>query len=282
MKEPEITKEQLFVMNQLSILRNKHRSSYFWKTRLNINDYWNKNPKSIPSGVREIFFDSFDKINAVFYHLQKINEQEDLILQVGSKLRKITNIESPPGVAGITHEPISYEFELFIMQSSACLEVFSRAVSICFKNESGFRELKKSLINVKKAKATQIVRCLEKKKYTSLMKEFIKEKGSSGRQNRRDYSVHFGTLNTGTINIPIASPQKVIRSYVTELSKNNTSPFGAQDLISFCKNYFYLLCDLIREILEILFSVKLEKGMKTSTLEAFIATKKSKRSMSKM
>lgn len=265
MKNPTITPGQLLIIKKIENIRHKHRSLYFWQVRMEINKLWNNNPQMVTNYTKNAFFDVFDKINTAYYHLQRIIEEENLIIKIAQQLNNYNEIDSPSGIAGITYEPISYEFEAFIIQSYACLEIFSRTVTIMFKNESGFSGLKKSLLNVKKTKATKLVKLFEKDKYVPLMREFLKDKGTSGRENRRDYSVHFGKLWTGTINVPIAGSQKIIKSYVTELSKKNISPFDSQNLVEFCEDKFYLMCDLIKDSLEILFEADLNTGSKKNS-----------------
>src|SRR6266403_4957281 len=62
--------------------------------------------------------DLFNKINASFYHLKKLEENEETIIELGKEMAQKTQPRTPRGVFGIIgtpYEPIDYEYEALLV-----------------------------------------------------------------------------------------------------------------------------------------------------------------------
>ncbi|MCL5407525.1 MAG: hypothetical protein M1429_03460 [Patescibacteria group bacterium] len=261
MNPPEISKEMLSFVASHYNYRHKYWSAYFWPTREKANL---KIPKYY---LKEILFDCFDKINACYYHMKRLKEEEEKIIYDNQISKIHTSIY--PGVIGVPSEAIVFEYEAFILQQEACLQVIARVISLFFgSHNNSFKKLHNILSNVPKAKSRKAQSIL------SLLKKFnnyFKEIGifESGTRSIRDFASHYGQLKVGTINIQISMSE--IESFpaikakkIDHLAKEDPVGFtNKEDLYDFCKRNFYYLCQFIGLVTGKLFSFRPVFGNKT-------------------
>ena len=270
--EPQINKKILELVDKSYKIRHRYQSDYFWNTRMKVNAIFNdgsnnvmkdisesKNGFSDADEFRKRLFNSFDKINAIFYHLEKLKEEEELVMQLSGKIAEESEkINKNPGVIVTPLESINYEFESFIMQAKACLDVFCYAVGYYYKNVARFSTFEKM---IKNCNAKKLLKILDSNEYEFLVKEFISKEQE---KSKRDFSSHYGSLPVGQLNMPINSNgQKILKSFIVDhLGKKESLPKKPIEIEQYCNDVFYEICEFMVTVLETLFDEKFERGKK--------------------
>lgn len=268
------------ILKTISVIESRratYRSNYFWLARVKINSIFtkedNKTIKIIKNreGYSDIkvlskyFLDSSDKINACFYHMNKLIEEENWLIENGQKVAFESEKVNPnPGILCAPLESINYELEAFFLQAYSSLEIFSKGIGFIFKNESKFHTIETILSNFNNdAKAKKILEVFNNKKYSDLINEFKKSGGTKLEKSRRDYLSHLGMLPMCQINIPLNSNTNLSVSMLPSHINQYDKAIKTKDYI---ESLFYLLCDFLIEILEIIFDIKIKPGRKTNNL----------------
>lgn len=267
--------------------RSKYWPAYTWKIQTSYSD----SIKGKLSGefiiseteFEKIYFDIFDKINASFYHLERLRENEEFAVQLGKELAKIEipGTEGMMGIAGSPYEPIEYEYEAFLATTKSALDFISILMAkglgrkeddiVSFTNNI---QQDNSDISTLKGKIYELLR---RQKYKTFIDEY---KGNKpGSKSKRNFAIHQGSLPIGTINIPINNPlQAPLLSKA--LDPNNSNPHvsirTSQNLIEYCQGQFYLSCDLLTNILSLISNNKFKNGSKSSVYQQRVDSKKEK------
>jgi hypothetical protein len=251
--------------------RSKYWPAYTWKIQTsyssNFKGKLSHEIKISDGDFEKIYFGVFDKINASFYHLEQLKENEKIAVQMGKKLAKvkIPGTEGMMGIAGSPYEPIGYEYEAFLVTIKSALDFIAILISKGFgRNEDNIISLANN-IQVNSANPSSLEGKIYALLNASLFKTFIDGyKGNKpGQKSKRNYATHDGSLPIGTINIPINNP--LAPPLLSKaLDPNKTDPhaslLSAQNLVEFCEDQFYKLCDFFIEILGLLANSKLKPG----------------------
>lgn len=259
--------------------RSKYWPAYTWEIQKsyskNIKDKITSELKLSKGDFGEMYSNVFHKINASFYHLQRLKENQEIALKIGQTMVKIKipGTEKMIGVAGVPYEPTGYEYETFIVTIKSALDF----ISILIAKSFGWKEdnilslinrIKLRKVNTKQILKEKICAFLENYQFTELIGSF--KKPGQGRKSKRDFTVHKGPLPVGTINIPINNP-KATTLLTKALDPNDPKPhFSSQntpDLIKYCEDQFYQTCDLFTGILSILSDNQFTPGPKVSVYE---------------
>jgi len=218
----------------------------------------------------KMFFNIFDKVNASFYHLEKLKENENIAIETGKELAKIKipGTENMMGIAGSPYEPIGYEYETFLITIKSTLDFIAILLSLGFnRSEDNIAEFVKRMqspnINLSPFER-KILGVLNITKYASLINSF---RNQGDQKSKRNYATHKGSLPIGTINIPINNPNASLllsKALNPNASDPHVSIFSEQDLADFCEEQFYTTCDFLIEILNILTENRLIPGPKSS------------------
>jgi len=258
--------------------RSKYWPAYTWEIQKSYSSVISKNISGdfvVPEeNFREAYFNIFNKINASFYHLECLKENEEIAIQIGKEVSKIEmpGMEGMIGIVGSPYEPINYEYEACLITIKSALDFMAMLLSEGF-NRSEDNIV--SLINSVQQLENIDVSTLKGKIYTLLRDpktiSFIENYKNSGNQkSKRNFAAHKGSLPVGTINIPINNPNaKILPSKA--LDPNNPDPFSSiresQNLIEYCEDQFYQLCDFFIEILSLISNNKFEHGQKSSVYQ---------------
>lgn len=256
--------------------RSKYWPAYTWKIQTSYSSKIKSN--LLPefniseSEFEKHYFDIFHKINASFYHLEHLKENEQIALETGKAIAKIKipGTEGLAGIAGSPYEPIEYEYEALLGTIKSALDFMSILLAKGLsRKEDNIVSLANNL-----AKSKTTTTSLEgkiNKLLNSKYKLFIDEyKGNKpGSKSKRNFATHQGSLPTGTINIPINSPTSPLLSKA--LNPNDPYPHSsvrtAQNLTEYCEDQFYKTCDLLIEILNLITSAKLDPDQKLSVYQ---------------
>lgn len=184
------------------------------------------------------------KMKAIWYHFNNIVILEE------QYLRKIKEFHQAFPYTGsyeaFSTEKEELELEAFLLQSKACLDVFSRSFKPYLKNQSGnTKSLKKEL---KKHAANPICqKILHKLENAEWLEEFEKKEPKT----YRDIVSHYGKITISPINIypkgkRVAFVPSLIRKRLTE-KKISVKEYAEEMMNSIftliIKSYSYLLCD---------------------------------------
>lgn len=279
---PRPSGEQLKIVALAYKRRNRYWLDYFWHVRLESNNLFNNishtGLKSIqeregnytnPQSMRTYLLDSADKINACFYHLERLKAEERSIIKLATRLDRAKDM--PPNVMGISGFPtevIDHEVEAFFWAFESSLEIFARGISYYFNGEATFKKLSTFLRNTKveSKKAQKIIGILEENRFQPIFKEV--EPGHP-QKSKRDLISHFRSLKMVQTNLQFTS-----RGYA--ILKAQFREYGSPDPLiekpisieRYCTDLLYLLCDLQIEILGAIFETKYTHGKKMSVWQA--------------
>jgi len=231
----------------------------------------------------KIYFDIFNKINASFYHLERLKANEEFAVRLGEELAKIKlpGTEGMVGIVGSPYEPIEYEYEAFLATIKSALDFTSILMAkglgrkeddiVSFTNNIQQDSSNKSTLKV------EIYELLCSQKYKTFIDEYKGNK--SGSKSKRNFATHQGSLPIGTINIPINNPHQALLLSKT-LDPNNPNPHvsirTSQNLIEYCEEQFYLACDLLTDILSLISNNKFKNGPKCSVYQQRVDSVKEK------
>lgn len=280
--------EELSLMSYAYALRHRFWPHYTWiiQTKqlkdFDKNDtYFSKNNIDIEL-VKQNFHDLFDKINASFYHLQMLKENEELITEVGRKIAKASQPNLPDGVlgmAGMPYEPINYEYEAMLVTLKSAIDIMVAIVAPICDLPSQVDTLSRLLKESKKNKQpnefySKLKALLADQKYLPLFEEF---QWNGDTRSKRDHAVHKGSLSTGTINIQYTSNIDhigVLKSKAVPVGEKMSDIRTTPDLEEYCSSLFYLACDFLMDTLQLVVNRKLERGQKMSIYEYQVAMAK--------
>lgn len=222
----------------------------------------------------KMYFSIFDKINASFYHLERLKENEEIAVQTGKELVKIKipGTEGMVGIAGSPYEPIEYEYEAFLATIKSALDFVSILLAKGLNRKEDDIVSFTNNIQTNKTDPTtlkgKIYALLCSPKYKTFIDEY---KGNKpGSKSKRNFATHQGSLPIGTINIPINSP--TLEPLLSKaLNPNDPDPHlsirTSQNLVEYCEDQFYQACDLLIEILSLISDNKIEHGPKSSVYQ---------------
>jgi len=91
-----------------------------------------------------------------------------------------------------------------------------------------------------------------------------------GRWTKRDFTVHWGKLKTGTTNISSGIQGRAVlqtKALDPNESMEIDSLWEAEDIVSFCENQFYQACDLLISVLSVFIGKELKPGPRESVYE---------------
>ena len=279
----EPTPEDLAYVAQSYAMRQLYWPSYTWKIQTeHLNKIDAKEQTLIDKGVDIDAFqrrksDLFDKINASFYHLRKLKENEETIIALGKKMAEQSRQHTPVGVLGIVgmpYEPINYEYEALLVSLKTGMDIISALLA----EASGFGKSVDDLSKLLNASThaikpnqflIQVNTLLEGEQHKRTIQEF---RNKNGVKSKRNFAVHEGSLPTGTINIQFAANNTeigILKTRTADLGGIEETDFSKQqNLDGYADSLFYDVCDFIIGGLELLLDKKLPKGKKASVYEA--------------
>lgn len=276
----EPTENEMMLVARSYAMRQEYWPAYTWHLQ---TEYFNKIDEKREAlekkGVDIDTFtkrksDLFNKINASFYHLQKVKENENTIIALGKKLAEESQKHTPKGVAGVVgmpYEPIDYEYEALLVTLKSTLDIMAMILSQPSNLNSD--NIVSLLNDSQQAKQpceflTSVRALLTKDEHAKTIDEF---RNKDGIHSKRNYAVHQGSLPTGTINIqftPESAEISIIKTSTMNVEGETTSLREQQNLDDYVSDLFYAVCDLIIEGLELLADEQLPKGKKTSVYKA--------------
>ena len=257
--------------------RSKYWPAYTWKAQRSysseIKGKLLGNFNISDTDFEKTYFDIFDKVNASFYHLERLKENEKIAVQTGKELAKmqIPETEGVVGVAGSPYEPIEYEYEAFLVTIKSALDFMAILLA------NGFSKSEDNIVAlVNRMQSDKINPSLLEGKIYALLSNtqfsaFIDNyKNPKNQKSKRNFAVHKGSLPIGTINIPINNPHTLpLLSKV--IDPNDLDPYASiphsQNLVEFCENQFYQTCDLLIEVLSLITNTRLKPGPKSSVYD---------------
>ena len=258
--------------------RSEYWPAYTWEIQTSyskdIESKISSELKISKEDFRTMYFNIFHKINASFYHLQRLKKNQETAIKIGQAMAKIKipGTESMIGIASVPYEPIEYEYETLLGTIKSTLDFISILVASGFgRKEDNILILLNNIKFLKLKKGS-----LEKKVYTFLKNDQFTDLFESFRnpskdlKSKRNFATHKGPLPIGTINIPINNPSASIL-LVKAIDPNDPNPhsslLNSADLVKYCENQFYQTCDLLIGILSILVKKQLRPGQKVSVYE---------------
>ena len=259
--------------------RRVYWPAYTWSAQTSYAGIITKNEKELFARIPKINKDTlinhigdlFNKVNAVFYHLQQLKASEKKAVEMGLKLASISppGFEKSIGMAGSYYEPTLYEYEALLTNAKTALDILAIIIAECFgRKEDNIVALFNNLNQTIKISPVEI-------KFKNLFNQSASASfiASFSRDvSRRNYAVHAGSLPIGTINVPINNPHaSIIKSKAHDPHKTVSAQMRevrkAIDLDDYCENVFYSMADIIVDCLEILLDAKLNRGAKASLQE---------------
>lgn len=272
----EPTQEELVLIAQGYAMRQVYWPAYTWQLQTKYLNNVDARKNALESnGVDVDAFikyksDLFNKINASFYHLQKLQENEQAVIELGKNMAKESKKHTPKGVFGIVgtpYEPIDYEYEALLVTLKSALDITAMMMSqpsalhsdniVSLLNDGGqARQPNKFLVAVNEL--------LAKEEHTRTIDEFRNKDGVS---SKRNYAVHKGSLPTGTINIQFTAERTeigILKTRTMEVAGGVADFRKQQSLDDYVTDLFYATCDLIIDALSLLVGETLPKGKRTS------------------
>lgn len=258
--------------------RKKYWPSYTWNVQTSystdIKGKILKEFKITENDFGKMCFNIFHKINASFYHLERLKENEAIAVQVGVEMSKIVfpGMEGKVGIAGSPYEPIGYEYESFLVTVKSTLDfigtMLASVLGIKVDNILSLVDTMQSKRVNANTLEEKVCLLLNTQQFKNLIDEYRGNK--PGFKSKRNFATHDGSLPVGTINIPINNPlSKPLLSKA--LNPNKLDPYTdlpeSQNLTDFCEDQFYKTCDLFIEVLNLLTNSKLKHGPKGSVYE---------------
>jgi len=276
----EPTQDELRLVAESYAIRQMYWPSYTWQIQTqHLNKIDEKRQALETNGVEVDPFtkhqsDLFNKINASFYHLEKLKENENTIIELGKRIAKESKKHTPNGafgVIGAPYEPIEYEYEALLVTLKSGLDILAMMLA----QPSGLHcdnigSLSNESEQAKKPNdfLTKVKTMLAKDEHHKTLDEF---RNKDGVHSKRNYAVHHGSLPTGTINIQFTADSAefgILKTRTMEVGGEMTSFTEQRNLEDYVTDLFYATCDLIIEGLELLISCSLPKGEKASVYEA--------------
>lgn len=276
----EPTQEELELVAQSYAMRQMYWPSYTWQIQTaHLNKIDDKKQALEKRGIDLELFkkrktDLFNKINASFYHLQKLKENEETIVALGKKMAEKSKGHTPKGVLGIVgmpYEPIDYEYEALLVTLKSGLDIVS--MILAQPSDLGSDNIASLLNDAQQAKRpndflTSVVKLLAKEEHTKVIDEF---KNKDGVRSKRNYAVHQGSLPTGTINIQYTADNAdigILKTRTLDVGGELADFRKQQSLDDYATGLFYATCDLAVEALELVVDQELPKGQKMSVYAA--------------
>jgi len=267
-------------------LRSKFWPAYTWKIQTTyLNEYKDsltKESKISQEEFKHRLSDIFEKINASFYHLEKLKEDQQVAVDMGKKLAKIImpGTENLPGIAGAPYEPIGYEYESFLITVKTMLDLVATLITKCVgRGEDNIISLI-SNIDLEKLREESLERKIMTFVKSDYFKEFLEDyrnpKDDKNKSTKRNFAAHHGSLPLGTTNVPINNPRASV-ILVKPIDHNATDPDhfpkNAPDLVDYCDDHFYQACDLFIGVISILLNNEFKAGRKSSVYEESLKRK---------
>ncbi len=278
-KSIEPTQEEADRVAQIYAMRQIYWPAYTWILQTKyLNNIECKRDALEGKGVDVTAFsvfksDLFNKVNASFYHLQKLKENELAVIKLGKKMAKKSKEHMPRnvlGIVGIPYEPIDYEYEALLVTLKSALDIMTMMLAQpaglqidnigALLNEC--QQTKRSSDFL--AKVRELV---TKEEHYKTIDEF---RNKEGIKSKRNYAVHQGSLPTGTINIQFVlnKPKiSILKTSAIEVGSEKVDLKNQQNLDVYATNLFYAVCDLVIDSLSILLGEVLPKGKKTSVYD---------------
>lgn len=285
-KSTEPTQEEAARVAQIYAMRQIYWPAYTWLIQTkHLNNMGSKKEALEANGVDVAIFnarksDLFNKVNASFYHLQKLKENELAVIKLGKRIAKKSKEHLPRnvlGIVGIPYEPIDYEYEALLVTLKSALDIMTMILAQpaglqidnigALLNECQQNKRSSDFM----AKIRELV---TKEEHYNTIDEF-KNKGEV--KSKRNYAVHQGSLPTGTINIQFVCNQpkiNILKTSTLEIGGEKVDFRKQQTLDDYATNLFYAVCDLIIDGLDILLGETLPKGKKTSVYDERQAQRK--------
>ncbi|MCR4329614.1 MAG: hypothetical protein NUV65_03635 [Candidatus Roizmanbacteria bacterium] len=258
--------------------RSIYWPAYTWKVQTSyassIKGKLSNEFKISEADFEKIYFDIFDKINASFYHLERLKENEEIAIKIGTELEKVhmPGTEGMVGIVASPYEPIGYEYESFLVTSKSTLDFIAILIA------KGFGRAEDNIISllneVQSANYTlgsleeKVCKLLQNNKFSALFLEY--RNIDKDQKSKRNYATHKGSLPIGTINIPINNPKGVL---LRSKALNPNSPIqhsnilNSQNLVEYCQDQFYQICDLLIETLSLITCSLIKSGPKSSVYQ---------------
>ncbi|MDD5692191.1 MAG: hypothetical protein PHP10_03320 [Candidatus Omnitrophica bacterium] len=234
------------------MLQDRHPPIYI-KIAHKVHDFFYERTKSNKLEIVEHRTDFFDaihdvlfKIDAMDYHLKRIKELRDLYLSESRKSLQFAPNEYSTGICMNT-DKIIFEFESFLFQADACLNIFSRSFRFYLKQESkSTKTLKIKILELLKkphfSKDKELKAVSDILNRASWLSEFEQN------QSKRDKIVHYGKLEI--IPFQVCKAGKINKEFIGE------SSLGKISLIEYSEGILKNTLNLIEDCYIALFNLK--------------------------
>jgi hypothetical protein len=281
----EPTQEELALVAQGYAMRQVYWPAYTWQIQTKHLNKVDENRQALEAnGVDIDLFnkhksDLFNKINASFYHLEKLKENEGIVIGLGKKMAEESKKHLPDqvfGIVGTPYEPIEYEYEALLVTLKSALDVTAMILAqpsslgsdniVSLFNDSSQSKRPNTVL-------TALKELLAKDEHRKIIDEF---KNKDGVHSKRNYAVHQGSLPTGTINIQFTAASTeigILKTRTMEVGGDMADFSKQQSLDEYATELFYSVCDLAIEGLELLVGQSLPKGSRMSVYEERRAAK---------
>ncbi len=276
---PQLSEDELILIDKMYTLRELYWPHYTWLAQTNYLKILERKKNNLKNNLVDLdlfkgqLSSLFNKINGSFYHLQRIKENEKLIIDLGTEVARKRKSKIPArtwGSFGTSYEPIGYDYEAMLVTLRSSLDILAIIFSsiIGFKSDNIMKLINEmNQIDKVSGFGAQIKQFLDSQPFLQLINEF---KNDNGTKSRRNYAVHAGSLSTGTINIQFVHDNSkigVIKSKAMPIKVNNRPLSKEQDLDDFCTTIFYKTCDILLSGIGIIIEEKLPVGEQKSIFE---------------
>lgn len=276
---PQVSEDELMLVDKMYALRELYWPHYTWLAQTSYLKILERKKVDLKNKGVDLDFlklqlsTLFNKINGSFYHLQRIKENEKLIIGLGTEVARKGQSKIPAGTLGIfgaSYEPIGYDYEAMLVTLRSSLDILAIIFSSIINSKSNdIMKLSNEMKQVSKVTGfkAQIKKFLDSQNFLKLINEFKNDKGI---KSRRNYAVHAGSLSTGTINIQFISGDSkigVIKSKAVPVKSVNQPLPKEQDLDDFCTTIFYETCDVLLSGIELVIEESLPVGERNSIFE---------------
>jgi hypothetical protein len=262
-------------------LRSKYWPAYTWKIQTSyLKDF--KGSLTTESKISQDEFNSqlsniLDKINASFYHLQRLKENQDIAVKLGQALAeiKVPGMENLAGVAAAPYEPIGYEYESFLITVKSALDLIAILIATTFGKSE--RDIVSLVTNTnlnslqKRSTIEKVFSLLKKKQFVDFIEEYKDPDKLQNKRSKRNFATHHGSLPIGTTNVPINNRKAsilMVKPIDHNITPSDFFPQNTPDLTEFCNLHFYHLCNMFIGVLSILLDNKFKHGPKKSVYDA--------------
>lgn len=276
-REPEITPRELALVSQSYAIRQVYWPAYTWSLQTeHLNKTIDREDAFKTNGIDVETFNKhrsslFNKINASFYHLQKLKENENLVLELGKRMAEESKKSIKQGVIGIVgtpYEPVDYEYEALLVTLKSALDITAMMLSQpSGLNSDNIGSLFKEGEEAEKPNSflVQVNQLL--KAHNETINEF---RNRNGQRSKRNHAVHQGSLPTGTINHQFTAQHPeigVLKTRVMGVGGGMPRLKEQKTLDDYTTNLFYNTCDLIIDALSLLVGEALPRGPRCSVYE---------------